>query len=296
VSDAKIETKASGSTKVVMLGTGTPRPDPDRSGPATAVVVNDTAYIVDFGPGVVRRATAAFQAGILPLGFGASNVTTAFLTHLHSDHTLGLPDLIFTPWVMGRRQPLKLYGPKGLADMTDHIMKAWEIDINARTAGKNKHNGDGYKIEVTEIEPGFVFDDGNVRVTAFAAHHEEMVDSFSFRFDGPDRSIVISGDTSPTDTLVEMSRGCNILIHEAYSMYTYERVAANHQDFRRRHHTSSKELAAIANQVKPDLLVIYHRSNAGGGRGSDDPEEILLEEIKSSYAGAVVSGHDLDVF
>src|SRR5262249_11194980 len=115
-----------GSAGVVMLGTGTPRPDPRRSGPATAVVVNDTPYLVDFGPGVVRRATAAFERGATALGFGGVNIKTVFLTHMHSDHTVGYPDLIFTPWVMGRQDPLQVYGPKGIAAMTAHVLAAWQ--------------------------------------------------------------------------------------------------------------------------------------------------------------------------
>src|SRR5262245_58757377 len=94
-------TGANGSTKVIMLGTGTPRPDPERAGPATAIVVNGTPYLIDFGAGVIRRATAAYEQGIDALGYAAVNVKTVFLTHLHSDHTIGYPDLIFTPWVMG---------------------------------------------------------------------------------------------------------------------------------------------------------------------------------------------------
>src|SRR5207342_1024856 len=118
-----------GSTRVVMLGTGTPRPDPNRSGPATAIVVGDTPYLVDFGAGVIRRVTAAFEKGVTALGFGGVNIKTVFLTHMHSDHTIGYPDLIFTPWVAGRHDPLTVYGPKGIKAMTAKILKAWQIDI-----------------------------------------------------------------------------------------------------------------------------------------------------------------------
>ena len=104
-------------TQIVMLGTGTPMPDPDRSGPSTAIVVNDTPYLIDFGPGVVRRAAAAYRKGVTAFGEGAVNITTVFLTHLHTDHTVGYPDLIFTPWVMGRKSPLSVYGPAGLNEL-----------------------------------------------------------------------------------------------------------------------------------------------------------------------------------
>ena len=123
-----------------------------------------------------------------------------------------------------------------------------------------------------------------------------MVDSFSFRFDTPDRVIVISGDTTPTQELIEYSRGCDVLVHEAYSMESYHRVSPRWQDYRRRAHTSSVELAEIANAVKPGLLVLYHRSNPGGAPGSIDIEDVLIEEIRQAYTGKVVAGHDLDVF
>ena len=147
-----------------------------------------------------------------------------------------------------------------------------------------------------EIVPGVVYKDSNVTVTAFPAQHEDMVDSFSFRFDTPDRVIVISGDTTPTQALIDHSRDCDILVHEAYSMESYHRVSPHWQEYRRRAHTSSVELAEIANTVKPGLLVLYHRSNPGGLPGTTDMEEDLIEEIREAYKGRVVTGHDLDIF
>ncbi len=288
--------RANGPTCVVLLGTGTPRPDPNRSGPATAIVVNDTPYLIDFGPGVVRRATAAYEKGVTALGYGAVNIKTAFLTHMHSDHTVGYPDLIFTPWVMGRREPLQVYGPKGIKSMTEHVLKAWQVDIDVRANGISQHSPAGCGVNAHEIAPGVVYRDRNVTVTAFPARHEDMVDSFSFRFDTPNRAIVISGDTTPTQALIEHSRNCDILVHEAYSMASYHRASLRWQAYRRRAHTSSVELAEIANTVKPGLLVLYHRSNPGGGPANMDIEEELLEEIQEAYKGKVVTGHDLDVF
>jgi len=282
-----------GSTCVVMLGTGTPRPDPSRSGPATVIIVNETPYLIDFGPGVIRRASAAYEKGVAAIGFGGVNIRTVFLTHMHSDHTVGYPDLIFTPWVMDRKEPLEVYGPKGIKAMTEHVLKAWQIDIDGRTSGINQRNATGYKVNAHEIAPGVVFRDRNVTVTAFSARHEEMANSFGFRFDAPDRRIVISGDTAPTQALIEQSRGCDVLIHEAYSEASHREVSPRSQAFRRCHHTSSIELAAIANEVKPGLLVVYHRSNAGGR--SIDPEDVLLDEIRQDYSGRVVMGHDLDI-
>src|SRR5690606_16977807 len=124
------------NTRVVLLGTGTPSPDPERSGPATAIVVNGTPYLIDFGPGVVRRVAAAAQAGVN--GLTVVNVRVAFLTHLHSDHTAGSPDLILAPGAVGRSQPLEVYGPRGLQHMTAHILEAYREDIAIRQADKRR--------------------------------------------------------------------------------------------------------------------------------------------------------------
>jgi ribonuclease BN (tRNA processing enzyme) len=282
-----------GSTRVVMLGTGTPRPDPSRSGPATAIVVNDTPYLVDFGPGVVRRAAAAYQKGVTAFGAGGVGLATAFLTHLHSDHTMGYPDLIFTPWLMGRREPLAVYGPTGLKAMTANILKAWEVDLGVRTVGG--HARPPCKVDVHEITPGVTYQDRNVTVTAFPVHHGDDLDAFGFRFETPDRTIVLSGDTSPTQSLIDHCAGCDVLIHEAYPLASFDDIAPAWQEFRRTHHTSSKELADIANTVRPSLLVIYHHSNAGVGPLGVDCEDVLLEEMRQIYHGRVVVGRDLDI-
>jgi ribonuclease BN (tRNA processing enzyme) len=289
-------TRRAETTRVVMLGTGSPRPDPDRSGPSTAIVVNGTPYLVDFGPGVVRRAVAAYRRGVDAFGPKGANLATAFLTHLHSDHTMGYPDLIFTPWLMGRSRPLEVYGPRGLTAMTENILKAWKIDLEVRMRGE--HAREPCRVNSQEIEPGVVYQDENVTVRAFPVHHGDELEAFGFRFETPDRAIVISGDTSPVQSLVEHARGCDVLIHEAYSLASLDALTPAWLDFRRSHHTSSNQLAEIANATKPKLLVLYHPSNAGGQTGPQRAEhqEILVEEIRSAYSGHVVAANDLDVF
>ncbi len=283
------------TTQIVMLGTGTPRPDPARSGPATALVVNGTPYLVDFGPGVVRRIASAYDTGVTAFGFAATAVTTVFLTHLHADHTAGYPDLILTPWILGRRKPLDVYGPKGLRAMTQHVLKAWGIDIEDRVTGIDRLPRGGCRVNAHEIAPGVIYADRNIRVIAFPARHG-LLAAFGFRFETPDKVIVISGDTAPTPNLAEHCKDCDVLIHEAYSERTYEGVSPRWQRYRRTHHTSSKQLAALAARVRPGLLVLYHRSNAGGATTPPDAEERLLREIRRLYRGRIVAGHDLDVF
>ena len=287
--------RSDGATRVVMLGTGSPRPDPNRSGPATAIVVNGAPYLIDFGPGVIRRAAAAYRNGVTAFGAeGCVNLRTAFLTHLHSDHTMGYPDLIFTPWLMGRKEPLEVYGPKGVKAMTRNIMQAWDIDLDVRTQGA--HARTTCKVNVHEIKPGIVYRDRNVTVTAFPVHHGDELDAFGFRFETKDRTVVISGDTSPVQSLIEHAQDCDVLIHEAYSLATYRKAPPQWQAFRRSHHTSSAELAEIANRTKPGLLVLYHPSNAGVGPHVPHSDDVLIREIRRSYNGKVVAGRDLDVF
>ena len=288
--------KSRSTTQIILLGTGTPRPDPERSGPATAILVNDTPYLVDFGPGVVRRAAAAYQKGIRGFGPGVVNLRTVFLTHLHADHTAGYPDLILTPWIMGRKEPLEVYGPKGLNNMTRHVLAAWKVDIENRVRGIDRLPAVGCSVNVHEINSGKIYEDQNLCVTAFRAHHGELKNSFGFRFETADKTIVISGDTAPTESLIENCNGCHVLIHEAYSKKTYKKVSRKWQAYRRSYHTSSKELALLAARTKPELLIIYHRSNPGAAIGLPNPETDLLNEVRRAYKGNVVVGHDLDVF
>ena len=141
---AQAEYAPSETTQVVMLGTGTPNADPDRSGPAVAIVVNGTPYLVDFGPGVVRRASAMSPSyGGEMAALEVDNLAYAFLTHLHSDHTLGLPDLLLTPWVLERNRPLELYGPEGTEVLAEHILKAYDADIKYRLYGLEPANNQG---------------------------------------------------------------------------------------------------------------------------------------------------------
>ena len=141
-------------TKIILLGTGTPNAEPNRSGTGIVVVVKDKTYLIDFGPGVIRRAAAA--------GIAVKNLEIAFLTHLHSDHTAGYPDLILTPWVLGRDNPLSVFGPPGSNEMTENILEAYQEDIAERINGLEPINHLGYKVEVTEIEPGIIYQDDYV--------------------------------------------------------------------------------------------------------------------------------------
>lgn len=281
---APLSPQGAPKTKVVLLGTGAPAPNPERSGPATAIVVNDSAYLVDFGPGVVRRANAAFLQGIQALE--PTRIRVAFVTHLHSDHTVGYPDLIFTPWTVGRRFPLEVYGPKGLKAMTDHLLEAYRIDIETRTNadGNQRDFPEGHNVNAHEISSGTVYKDSNVTVTAFATKH--AMESYGYRFVTADRTIVISGDTNPSRATIDACNGCDVLIHEALLPGWLATQPPGFQRFAAKYHTTTAQLADLARQARPKLLIIYHAMTPG---------EMFADMLKR-YSGQFTVGRDLEVY
>jgi len=275
------------ATRLVLLGTGTPNADPERSGPAVAVVVNGASYLVDCGPGVVRRAAAAAKRQGLS-ALEPPNLKRVFITHLHSDHTVGLPDLMLTPWVLERSEPLDVYGPPGVAAMTEHILKAYEQDIHVRLDGAQPATAEGYMVRAYEIAAGWVYQDANVRVKAFEVKHGSWPHAFGFRFETADRIIVISGDTAPCESLVENARRCDVLVHEVYSQAGFATRPAAWQRYHAAFHTSSRQLGEMAARIKPGVLILYHQLFWG------TTDEELVREVRRTYAGEVVSGCDLD--
>jgi len=283
------ETKSVPNTQVVLLGTGTPNADPDRSGPAVAIVVNGTPYLVDCGPGVVRRAVAAARKNAIP-ALHVTKLQKVFITHLHSDHTLGLPDLIFTPWVLGRTEALEAYGPRGLKDMTDNIERAWAKDVDVRIHGLEQGNTTGYKVEAHEAAPGVIYKDANVTVTAFEVKHGSWDQAFGYKFQTADRIIVISGDTAPTDAIAKACDGCDVLLHEVYNPRPLNDKAHPTLRYFQAFHTTAQELGTIATAAHPKLLVLYHQIFEGL------PEQDLLDQLKQTYKGKVASARDLDAY
>jgi ribonuclease BN (tRNA processing enzyme) len=278
-------------TKVVLLGTGTPFPNPQRSGPGVAIVVHDTPYLIDFGPGVIRQAAALSpRYGGSIKGLDVKRIKHAFLTHLHSDHTAGYPDLILTPWTMGRDAPLEVYGPEGIAEMTDNILKAYKEDIRYRLYGLEPANNQGWRVNTHTINEGLVYKDENVKVEAFRVKHGTWPNAFGFRFTTPDRVIVISGDLSLDKESERDFRDTDILIHEVYSDASLKKRTPFWQGYHANNHTSGVELGQLAKSVKPKLLVLYHVLGFG------DSDEAVLKEVKTQYKGDVVLGNDLDIF
>ncbi|MFC2107400.1 MBL fold metallo-hydrolase [Bacteroidota bacterium] len=279
-------------TKVAMLGSGNPNPSPFQSGCSLAIIVNDVPYIIDFGPGLVRKAAALSpRYGGNIKGLDTKNIKRAFLTHLHSDHTTGYADLILTPWVMGRNEPLEVYGPEGINAMTENILQAYNADIHYRIKGSEPANDLGWRVNSHEFtEEGIIYQDSNVKIEAFPVEHGEWPNAWGFRFTTPDKVIVISGDTKPTEKVLEYAKDADILIHEVYYKKGYDTKPQLWKDYHAEHHTSTYEVAEIANNTKPQLLVLYHILYWGG------TDEDLLQEISETYDGKVIVGKDLDVY
>jgi ribonuclease BN (tRNA processing enzyme) len=235
-----------------------------------------------------RRAAAAEKNGIAALK--AKKLNIVFITHLHSDHTLGYPDLIFSPWVLGRTDELEAYGPHGLRNMTSHIEKAWSEDVQVRRRGLEQANATGYKVNVHEIQPGVVYRDANVTVAAFPVKHGAWKEAYGYIFQTRDRKIVFSGDTSPTDEVVKACDGCDVLLHEVFNPHGDELNDPHWKEYFRTFHTSPAELGEVARRARPKLLVVYHQVL------EKLPEPDLAEQIQKEYPGAWVMGKDLEVY
>jgi ribonuclease BN (tRNA processing enzyme) len=273
------------STVVLLLGTGFPRPLPDAFGPATVVLVGQRVFLFDAGAGVMHQ----FAVAKLPL----RGPEALFITHLHSDHTIGLPDLMLTTWVMGRRRAIPTIGPPGLARMVDALDAAYAEDIDIRTHGLEGDPVNGWRLAVHEATSGVVYDSAGVRVTTFKVLHGSWPNALAYRIETPTRTIVISGDTRPSDDLVRAATGVDVLVHEVYpdSIYAAQRGARlgdTTNDYFRSFHTSDVELGRLAARAKPKLLVLTHIVRMGA------TDEALLRGVRDGgFTGEVVVGRDL---
>jgi ribonuclease BN (tRNA processing enzyme) len=267
-----------------VLGDGTPLLSADRSGTSIGVVVRGIIYVFDAGPGVLRRLLEAQQR----LGLGIVTLGPVFVTHLHSDHTLGLPELLYPPGVPS----LRGYGPPGIQKMLNSILDAWSEDRQVRShstmARDNALARQAGGATATEVTSGMVFRDSNVTVTAFRVAHGDWPTALGYRVEVPGRSIVISGDTRPTQAIVDACNGCDLLIHAVYNGETP--LPAGGSTYFRRFHTSAIELGDIARRARPRVLLLYHQLLFDGSRAD------LIRQVATTFRGPVISARDLDVY
>lgn len=277
-------------TRVILLGTGTPVPTPDRAGSGLAVIYNDEAFIFDLGPGSVRRIIEAWDDGAIEALY-PTNIKQVFISHLHSDHTLDYSELASTYW-WRREEKLKATGPVGLKALTEgyYAMQATDIDLRTQGSAPVK-NPDFYQVDVTEIaEDGVIYDKDGMTVEAFSVPHGDIDPAYGFKITTPDKTIVFSGDTAFSEAMVEKAKGVDLLIHEVISDEGLNQQTPEWQAYHSATHTRASELAGIANEAQPGLLVLTHVATYGA------PADSPKTEIEALYDGKVVLANDLDEF
>ena len=258
--------------KVTVLGSGTPFPDPDRSSAAVLVEAGEEKLLFDCGRGTVVRLN---QAGV-----PVQAVNALFLTHLHFDHTVGIPDLWLTGWLLGRSTPLRIWGPSGTSAMMEHLSQAFSFDVQVRERPPEKLPPEGAKFESQEIEEGPVYVHGPVRVSAFLVDHGTVKPAFGYRVDYSGHSVVISGDTKFSQNLIHFSKGVDCLIHVAWMA-----DSENSTPVALRSLASAEDAGRVFEAVKPKLAVVYHYKDETG----------MADAIRSRYSGPFVISKDLMV-
>ena len=263
---------SSDEMRVTLLGTGTPFPNAERFGSAILVEVAGKKLLFDCGRGAVIRLT---QSGVNP-----KDVDALFLTHLHSDHVVGIPDLWLTGWFLGRTKPFPIWGPQGTSSMTDRLAQAFAFDIHIRESAPDPLPGKGVEIDAREIEQGEIYNDGSARVSAFLVDHGTVKPAFGYRVDSAGHSVVISGDTKFCQNLVNFAKGADCLIHAAWSADSKNTTPSSKRSI-----ASAEDAGRVFAIVKPKLGVVYHYKD----------EEGLSDAVRREYDGPFVIARDLMV-
>jgi ribonuclease Z len=278
--------------KVVLLGTRSgPAVDAQRLGISTLVLAGPEKLLFDCG--------RAMTTGMARLAINPADVTKVFLTHLHSDHIVSLPELVLFPWAsQGRAAPVQVWGPDGTRSMVKHLLEAFSFDIHIRRDVDEKFSPEGIKVIANDIREGVVHEANGVKVTAFSVDHGPVKPAFGYRIDYQGHSVVISGDTKPSDSLVKFSQHVDVLIHELGQSKQDPRLTGppdelvpNLRITRRQartivdHHTDAAEAGQVFERVQPKLAVFSHFSNIVSADA--------LRLVRQSYAGRVEFGEDL---
>jgi ribonuclease BN (tRNA processing enzyme) len=214
-----------------------------------------------------------------------------FITHLHSDHTVGLPDLMLSPWVLERKDPLAVMGPPGIAKMVSHLSEAYAEDIEIRLHGLEPSNKTGYRAAAEDVTPGVVYRGDGMTVTAFAVPHGNWTHAYGYTFETDERRVVVSGDAMASDETVSQCNGCDVLVHEVYSAEAFKTRPPEWQNYHSHFHTSTRELAELATRARPKLLLLYHQLYWG-----KNDVDLVREVKRAGYKGRVLSAKDLGVY
>lgn len=272
------------SIKVTLLGTGAgPVVRVNRYQTTTLVEAGGEKLLFDCGRGVLLRMVEAQ----IPM----ESVTKVFLTHLHSDHVVDIPDLLLSPWAnrSAGKVPLEVWGPHGTVDMMDNLQKAFAYDIHIRRDVDEKFSPEGIKVLSHDIKEGVVYEKNGVKVTAFLVDHGPVKPAYGYRVDYAGHSVALSGDTRPSENLVRHSKGVDVLIHETLDPEMFRKVAntftAAQAESIVAHHTPPDQAGEIFTKVHPKLAVLSHT----------DGSAELLGKVKKNYSGRLEMGDDLMV-
>jgi ribonuclease Z len=270
--------------KVTLLGTGCPPPVMNRFGPSTLVEAGGQKFVFDAGRGALQRLTQ--------LQVRWQDVQGVFLTHLHSDHVVGFPDLWLTGWLVGagRNVPLQVWGPRGTRKMMSHLEQAYEFDIRMRLYD-DRAAPDGIVILAEDISEGVVYDKGGVKITAFEVDHTPVKPAFGYRIDYAGHSVVLSGDTRVSENLIRYAQGVDVLVHEVAAPETFQRAGSAPERAKSviAHHTTAEQAGEVFARTKPKLAVYSHIVLPTA------TEQDLIPPTRKTYAGPLELGEDLMV-
>jgi ribonuclease BN (tRNA processing enzyme) len=291
------------TSPLVILGSGNPVPNPYRFGPASAVVVNGTPYLFDAGEGVWRglAKAATTHGGAIARAFQMDNLTRLFITHMHPDHTVGIPTLILESWYLMRTVPMDIYGPVGIERRVDAILDAWKDTIELDLATDPTAPPNGWKAQGHDFAidtSGVVYQDENVKVEAFQHKHWELPYNYAYRITAPDRVLVIGGDGADDDRLIAAAQGADVFVMEVCTEAYLGNAPWGGESLEQKqqviwqYHIKPRDLARIATAAKVKTLVLYHVQNYSDPY---DPEAVL-KEVREYYDGTVVQARDGDIF
>jgi len=270
--------------KVTLLGTGYPQPRMDRFGPSTLVEAGSEKFLFDCGRGAAQR--------LAQINVSFADVSALFLTHLHSDHTVGIPDLWLTGWVQGRKVPFRVWGPTGTQQMMSHLERAYEFDIHIRRDVDEKLPAQGVVVVAKDTDQGVVYQSREVKITAFIVDHGPVKPALGYRIDYAGHSVVLSGDTRFSENLIRFSEGTDVLVHEVIDPDAFRTQNPSFSPERVRivvaHHTTPEQAGTVFARVKPKLAVYSHVVPG------DTPSLIPL--TRKTYSGPLEVGEDLMSF